>query len=106
MWSGDSCRPLTASLFGRPSPFPCVLRTRPRERSCSRRSQRRTGLTGTPASSVAQADATTSCCSTYMGHGDVSFTLNTHGLLMPGNEEEAAGLLDAYLTARVADAAG
>jgi len=33
--------------------------------------------------------------STYMGH---AITLDKYGHLMPGNEE-AAGLLDAYLTA-------
>jgi integrase len=35
--------------------------------------------------------------STYMGHANVSITLDRYGHLMPGNEEEAAGLLDAYL---------
>jgi hypothetical protein len=37
--------------------------------------------------------------STYMGHANVSITLDRYGHLMPGNEEEAAGLLDAYLVA-------
>jgi integrase len=35
--------------------------------------------------------------STYMGHANVSITLDRYGHLMPGNEEEAASLLDAYL---------
>ncbi len=35
--------------------------------------------------------------STYMGHANISITLDRYGHLMPGNEEEAAGLLDAYL---------
>jgi integrase len=35
--------------------------------------------------------------STYMGHSGVSITLDRYGHLMPGNEAEAAGLLDAYL---------
>jgi integrase len=35
--------------------------------------------------------------STYMGHASISITLDRYGHLMPGNEEEAAGLLDAYL---------
>ncbi len=35
--------------------------------------------------------------STYMGHANIKITLDTYGHLMPGNEEEAAGLLDAYL---------
>ena len=35
--------------------------------------------------------------STYMGHAGVSITYDRYGHLMPGNEAEAAGLLDAYL---------
>ncbi len=35
--------------------------------------------------------------STYMGHANISITLDRYGHLMPGNEGEAAGLLDAYL---------
>jgi integrase len=34
---------------------------------------------------------------TYMGHAQVSMTMDLYGHLMPGNEDEAAGLLDAYL---------
>lgn len=34
---------------------------------------------------------------TYMGHASISITMDRYGHLMPGNEEEAAGLLDAYL---------
>ena len=33
----------------------------------------------------------------YMGHASVMTTLDRYGHLMPGNEEEAAGLLDEYL---------
>ncbi len=33
-----------------------------------------------------------------MGHASVTTTYDRHGHLMPGNEEEAAGLLDAYLS--------
>ena len=49
---------------------------------------------------------------TYMGHANISITLDRYGHLMPGSEEEAAGLLDAYLgahregAARAARAAG
>ena len=35
--------------------------------------------------------------STYMGHSSIQITYDRYGHLMPGNEEEAAGLLDAYL---------
>ena len=34
----------------------------------------------------------------YMGHASVTITLDRYGHLMPGNEEEAAGLLDTYLS--------
>ena len=37
--------------------------------------------------------------STYMGHAGVSITYDRYGHLMPGNEAEAASLLDAYLMA-------
>ena len=35
--------------------------------------------------------------STYLGHASVVITYDRHGHLMPGNEDEAAGLLDEYL---------
>ena len=34
-----------------------------------------------------------------MGHANISITLDRYGHPMPGNEAEAAGLLDAYLEA-------
>jgi integrase len=37
---------------------------------------------------------------TYMGHASIKITLDLYGHLMPGNEDEAAGLLDGYLTAQ------
>jgi len=37
---------------------------------------------------------------TYMGHASVTITLDRYGHLMPGNESEAAALLDAYLDSR------
>jgi integrase len=37
--------------------------------------------------------------STFMGHANISITLDRYGHLMPGSEEEAAGLLDTYLDA-------
>jgi hypothetical protein len=33
-----------------------------------------------------------------MGHASIQITFDRYGHLMPGNEDEAAGLLDAYLT--------
>lgn len=35
--------------------------------------------------------------STYMGHANISVTYDRYGHLMPGNEYQAAALLDAYL---------
>jgi integrase len=35
--------------------------------------------------------------STYMGHANIAITYDRYGHLMPGNEDEAAGLLDTYL---------
>jgi hypothetical protein len=32
-----------------------------------------------------------------MGHSSITITLGRYGHLMPGNEEQAAGLLDAYV---------
>ena len=37
---------------------------------------------------------------TYMGHASVAITMDRYGHLMPGSEAEAAGLLDAYMTAQ------
>ncbi len=48
---------------------------------------------------------------TYCGHANISITLDRYGHLMPGNEDEAASLLDAFLarasdeTARLAEGA-
>jgi integrase len=33
----------------------------------------------------------------YMGHSSITVTLDRYGHLMPGNEREAAELLDAFL---------
>lgn len=35
--------------------------------------------------------------STYLGHASVTITFDRYGHLMPGNEAEAAEVLDAYL---------
>jgi integrase len=36
--------------------------------------------------------------SSYMGHASIQITFDRYGHLMPGNEEEAARLLDSYLS--------
>jgi integrase len=52
------------------------------------------------ASLMIAAGVNAKALSTYMGHANISITLDRYGHLMPGNEEEAAGLLDAYLAAQ------
>ncbi len=49
------------------------------------------------ASLMIAAGVNAKALSTYMGHANISITLDRYGHLMPGNEDEAACLLDAYL---------
>jgi integrase len=49
------------------------------------------------ASLMIAAGVNAKALSTYMGHATIGITLDRYGHLMPGNESEAAGLLDAYL---------
>src|SRR5205823_4626437 len=49
------------------------------------------------ASLMIAAGVNAKALSTYMGHSSVTITLDRYGHLMPGNEQEAAGLLDSYL---------
>ena len=51
------------------------------------------------ASLMIAAGVNTKALSTYMGHANIGITLDPYGHLMPGNGEEAAELLDAYLAA-------
>lgn len=51
------------------------------------------------ASLMIAAGVNAKALSTYMGHANIGITLDRYGHLMPGNEEEAAGLLDSYLEA-------
>jgi integrase len=51
----------------------------------------------TYASLMIAAGVNAKALSTYMGHSSIQITLDRYGHLMPGNEDEAAGLLDAYL---------
>jgi site-specific recombinase XerC len=37
---------------------------------------------------------------TFMGHANITTTLDLYGHLMPGGEAEAAGLLDGYLSSQ------
>jgi integrase len=56
------------------------------------------------ASLMIAAGVNAKALSTYMGHASVMITLDRYGHLMPGNEEEAAGLLDGYLSRSTAPA--
>jgi len=61
------------------------------------------------ASLMIAAGVNAKALSSYMGHASITITLDRYGHLMPGNEEEAAALLDAYLDrerARAARSAG
>jgi integrase len=49
------------------------------------------------ASLVIAAGVNAKALSTFMGHANISITLDRYGHLMPGSEAEAADLLDAYL---------
>jgi integrase len=49
------------------------------------------------ASLMIAAGVNVKALSSYMGHSSIQITYDRYGHLMPGNEEEAAGLLDAYL---------
>ncbi len=51
----------------------------------------------TYASLMIDAGVNAKALQTYMGHASISITMDRYGHLMPGNEEEAAGLLDTYL---------
>ena len=43
------------------------------------------------------AEVNAKALSTYMGHSSIRLTFDLYGHLMPGNEDEGAGLLDAHL---------
>jgi integrase len=52
------------------------------------------------ASLMIAAGVNAKALSTFMGHANISITLDRYGHLMPGSEEEAAGMLDTYLAAQ------
>ena len=49
------------------------------------------------ASHAIAAGVNAKALSTYMGHANIAITLDKYGHMLPGNEADAAGLLDAYL---------
>jgi integrase len=56
------------------------------------------------ASLMIAAGVNAKALSTFMGHANISITLDRYGHLMPGAEDEAAALMDAYLQAARAGA--
>jgi len=52
------------------------------------------------ASLMIAAGVNAKALATYMGHASVTITYDRYGHLMPGNEDEAAAMLDAYLMRR------
>ncbi len=56
------------------------------------------------ASLMIAAGVNAKALSTFMGHANISITLDRYGHLMPGAEDEAASLMDAYLRAARASA--
>jgi integrase len=51
----------------------------------------------TCASLLIAAGVNVKALSSYLGHSSITITLDRYGHLMPGNEDEAVGLVDAYL---------
>jgi len=52
------------------------------------------------ASLMIAAGVNAKALATFMGHAKIGITLDRYGHLMPGSEDEAAGLLDAYVEAQ------
>ena len=59
----------------------------------------------TYASLMIAAGVNAKALTVYMGHSSVTVTYDRYGHLMPGNEDEAAALLDTYLEAEASSAA-
>jgi integrase len=55
----------------------------------------------TYASLMIAAGVNAKALTSYMGHSSITVTFDRYGHLMPGNEEEAAGLLDTYLDSSI-----
>ena len=55
------------------------------------------------ASVMIAAGVNVKALSTFMGHANIKITLDQYGHLLPGAEDEAAGLLDAFLARQVGD---
>ncbi len=86
---GSHESPAQAGLSGVP---PVVSRGR------GQRGGQRAAFCASPSRSLIAAGVNAKALSTYMGHASAMITLDRYGHLMPGNEEEAAALLDQYLS--------
>jgi integrase len=89
-------------VFGRgpDEPFAPVTVNRRAQRAWKRAGLAPIGLhecRHTFASFMIAAGVNAKALSTYMGHASVTITFDLYGHLMPGNEQQAARLLDAYL---------
>jgi integrase len=99
-----ACRWSDGLVFGRGPTRPFQPKT-PNERA--RRAWKAAGLQPiglhecrhTFASFMIAAGVNAKALSVYMGHSSVTITFDRYGHLMPGNEAEAASMLDAYLQA-------
>ena len=99
----------TGLMFGRTPELPFTADVPYRR---ARRAWERAGLEPiglhecrhTFASLMIAAGVNAKALSTYMGHSSVMITLDRYGHLMPGSEDEAAALLDAYLARATAPA--
>ena len=61
------------------------------------RLRQRLELRHTCASIFIAAGVNAKALATYLGHASIQITLDRYGHLMPGNEDEAVALVDAYL---------
>jgi len=92
-------------IFGRTPEDPFVpnrLQARADEAWRQARLERMTPHAGrhTFASLMIAAGVNAKALSTFMGHAKIAITLDRYGHLMPGSEQEAAALLDTYLSAQ------
>jgi integrase len=96
----------TDRLFGvrsGASPFDAASLTRRADRAWKAAGMERITLhecRHTFASLMIAAGVNAKALQSFMGHANISITLDRYGHLMPGSEAEAAGLLDAYLSAQ------
>ena len=101
----ERVRDLDSLIFGRtgpPPPPPRLSKTARTPRGAMPGSNRITlhECRHTFASLMIAAGVNAKALSTYMGHAKIAITMDRYGHLMPGSEEEAAALLDSYLTAQ------